>query len=71
MRVSVQRARYVLEDMVKFGLMKRNKISGCCVDYYFSYDESSGKLVILDYFDLARKSLGIKLRSGLINKRKV
>lgn len=64
MRISLQRARYILEDMVKFDLLRRNKLSGCSVDYYFTYDEKSGKIKMIKYFDLARQTLGIRLREG-------
>lgn len=63
MRISLQRARYILEDMVKFELLRRNKLSGCSVDYYFVYDEYTGKPTLFKYFDLARDTLGIKLRA--------
>lgn len=62
MRVSLQRARYILEDLVKFELLKRNKLSGCNVDYYFTYDEY-GKPKVFEYFEESRKALGIQLRS--------
>lgn len=63
MRISLQRARYVLEDMVKFDLLKRNKISGCSVDYYFSINNITGRPKVYDYFEEARNMLGIRLKA--------
>lgn len=69
MRISLQRARYILEDMVKFDLLKRNKLSGCNVEYFFVYD-NYGKPKVYSYFDVARKSLGIKMRPEKVEKAK-
>lgn len=64
--VSTVRIQHILGDLTNIGLLKKRFPTSTLVEYWF--EKENGEPIVLQYFERAKKTLGIKFKLTTVKK---
>jgi len=67
-KTSQTRAYVILNDLANIKIMRKKFPTSSLVEFWFELDNDTGRQIILNYFEQAKKTLGIEFEISLSQK---